>query len=135
MEIWQFIIGLITVSFTVVATIVVTTWRFAWKLAEARDELVKSMTDMNNTMLTALRIAESNLGDELEKVVQKFDARTLEIERDLAQFKAYCERVFVSKETFNIVMAGQSNERNAMKAELLDRLNRIEQRLTGGGAE
>lgn len=122
---------------SIVVTIFIATggavWKVSSRMSADRDALAAQIATLNNTLLATVRMIEDRIDDDLKSVIQKFDARTLEIERDLAAHKAYSERQFVSKDTFATVMTAQSSERNIMKAELMERFNRIDQRLDGIG--
>lgn len=131
MDGWQFAMGLVTIVISIFGAAIKVSWRIANAIAELKSDLTAQLINTNNTMLTRIQLAEDNLENRMASIVIRFDARTLEIERDLANFKAYCERQFINRETFNMVMDKHSVERSAMKMELIERLNRIDDKVTG----
>lgn len=69
----------------------------------------------------------TGIRDGLIKVI---DEKTTNLQNQLLSVNnSYCERQFMSKETFNTVMVSQSSERNTMKAELIDRFNRLDDQM------
>lgn len=126
---WDLALTVLSIVVTIVASAGGAVWKISSRMSADRDALASQIATLNNTLLAQVRLTEDRIEDKLSLIIQKFEARTLEIERDLASFKAYCERQFVSKETFTTVMSAQSSERASMRAELIDRFNRVDKRL------
>lgn len=126
---WQLILSVLAIVVTICGAAIGAVWVLTTRMSNDRNELTQSLTSMNNALLTRIQMAEERLEQKISDVASTADKRALEIERDVAQFKTYCERQFLSKETFNTVMTGQSAERLAMRNDLMDRFNRLEKRL------
>lgn len=126
---WDLALSVLTIVVAICGAAVGAVWMLTSRMSKDRNDLTQAITAMNNALLTRLQMTEERLDQKLSDTAARSDVRALEIERDVAQFKTYCERQFLSKETFQTVMQAQSSERSAMRGELIDRFNRIERRL------
>lgn len=126
---WDLALSVLTIVLAICASAVGAVWMLTSRMSHDRNELTQSLTAMNNALLTRIQMTEERLEQRIADGSARSDVRALEIERDVAQFKTYCERQFLSKDTFQTVMQAQSSERTAMRAELIDRFNRLEANL------
>lgn len=123
-EYWQFIFGL----FTLLLGVIVGTIKVMMIISKKFNDMSVQITTISNTLLMRVQLVEDALENKLDIAVGKIDGRVNLIERDVNTFKVYCEQTFLNKDTFNLVMRGQTSEREVMKKELIERINRMDER-------
>lgn len=123
-EYWQFIFGL----FTLLLGVIVGTIKVMMIISKKFNDMSVQITTISNTLLMRVQLVEDALENKLDIAVSKIDGRVNLIERDVNTFKVYCEQTFLNKDTFNLVMRGQTSEREVMKKELIERINRMDER-------
>lgn len=134
------IISLLGLAFTVVVAISTSTWRLSAYINTSNAELSKAIgvglselrdqvLNVNNAMLSQVRMTEDALEDKMARYQAETAARILQHERELADFKLYVERTFVDKPAMNSFLSQQSTERQSLRVELVDRFNELDEKL------
>lgn len=93
---------------------------FSKNLSEIQLQLTNYVQTTNGAMLARIGIEQD-----------EFRAKTSEVMLKLHEHMLYCERNFLSKPTFNMIIEQQSEERKEMKKELLDKLTELGKEIKG----